>query len=132
MMDKEIFQESLQDLKGNSKAQSQLKETVEKKSGTSVVQEKMMDATRQFRKKTGIGRPRKDSQQTKLGNSEVARTVKIDRELYDKIIHIADSNIVNIKDIVNVALRNYVEKYEQKHGTITLRESNISAESLIR
>lgn len=131
-MNKEIFKESLLDLKAKSKAKSQSRETAEKQNGTSVVQEKMMDATRQFRKKTGIGRPKKDSQQTKLGNSEVARTVKIDRELYDKIIHIADSNIVNIKDIVNVALRNYVEKYEQKHGTITLRESNISAESLIR
>lgn len=131
MMDKEIFQESLLDVKGKSKAQSQSSETVEKKSGTSVVQEKIMDATRELRRKTGIGRPRKDSQQTRLGNSEIARTVKIDRELYDKVIHIADSNIVNIKDIVNVALRNYVERYEQKHGTITLRESNISAESLI-
>lgn len=131
MMDKEIFQESLLDLKEKSKAQSQSSETVEKKSGTSVVQEKIMDATRGFRRKTGIGRPRKDSQQTRLGNSEIARTVKIDRELYDKVIHIADSNIVNIKDIVNVALRNYVKRYEQKHGPITLRESNISAESLI-
>lgn len=100
--------------------------------GTNNEQNSDKAATIPQKKRTEIGRPTKEMQAAKPTVPEIPRTIKIEKEIYEKIVSISDHNGITIKDIVNASLRNYISKYEKNHGPVTPRESNISAESLIR
>lgn len=59
-------------------------------------------------------------------------SLALDNDLYEKIREIARRNGLPYKDLVNAAMRKYIDLYEAKHGAIVVpRESNISADSLI-
>ena len=55
----------------------------------------------------------------------------IDKHLYRKIVQIAMDNGFSNKDVMNAAMRSFIERYEEKYGPITLPESKISADELI-
>ena len=106
---KEELKAGLADLlnsKGISKKNSTRFETVEKKPATKTRMENMTA----------------NDQRTSL---------VIDKHLYRKIVQIAMDNGLSNKDVMNAAMRSFIERYEEKHGPLTLPESNISADELI-
>lgn len=58
-------------------------------------------------------------------------SLTLNREYYNKIKIIADTNSLNINEIIDAALSLYIDKYEKKHGQITPRESKIRARDLV-
>lgn len=90
-----------------------------------------LESAQNAHRKANVGRPRKDDTRERLSATRKTTTLSIEKELYGKISEIALLNGLNISEVVNGALRNYIMLYEKKHGEITPRESNISADSLI-
>ena len=58
-------------------------------------------------------------------------SLTLNREYYNKIKIIAETNSLNINEIIDAALSLYIDKYEKKHGQITPRESKIRAKDLV-
>lgn len=75
---------------------------------------------------TGTGRGRKSKIRNRFYTS-----ISLDRDRYDIIRTIALTNKVNINEIFDVALSMYIEAYEAIYGSVSSRESSISAKSLI-
>lgn len=76
-------------------------------------------------------RPGRKSRMEQITSNEMRTSLVIDRFLYQQMCQIAVSNNLTYKDVMNAAMRNYIERYEKKHGPITVQESNISADDLI-
>lgn len=78
-------------------------------------------------------RPRtgRKSRMDDAGSNEMRTSLVLDRTLYQQICQIAVSNNLTYKDVISAAMRLYIDKYEKKHGPISVRESNISADELI-
>lgn len=77
------------------------------------------------------GRPRKGDNRPRMLETNKRTSLTVDKELYGTLCQIAYDNGLNIKDVMNAALRKYISLYEAKHGPVTRRESRISADSLI-
>lgn len=58
-------------------------------------------------------------------------SLTLNREYYNKVKIIAETNSLNINEIIDAALSLYIDKYEKKHGLITPRESKIRARDLV-
>lgn len=71
------------------------------------------------------------SRMNEMSTNEMRTSLVIDRTLYQQLCQIAVANNLTYKDVMNAAMRLYIDKYEKKHGPITVRESNISADELI-
>lgn len=108
-----------------AKKQSEMTEGVKALFGKT--QQKESDVTQGVKRK-GFGAPR--SQRCRIPN-RYSTSLVVDRLKYEKIRQIAVDNSLNINEVVNVALSEFVEKYEQKFGEISSRESNISAAQTI-
>jgi hypothetical protein len=77
------------------------------------------------------GRPRKGDNRPRMLETNKRTSLTVDKELYATLCQIAYDNGLSIKDVMNAALRKYISLYEAKHGPVTLRESHISADSLV-
>ena len=66
-----------------------------------------------------------------VSGGEQRTSLVIDKILYKQINQIAVLNGLTYKEVMNAAMRNFIERYEEKHGPLTPRESNISADELI-
>lgn len=80
------------------------------------------------------GRPAKTEQPNGRDSltTQFRRTsLMVNKELYKKISTIASINSLSVSEVINASLKLYITMYENKHGEITPRESNISADSLI-
>lgn len=59
-------------------------------------------------------------------------SLAIDKQLYAKLRQIARDNELPYKDLLNAAIRKYIELYEEKYGPVEISpESSKSADSLI-
>lgn len=76
-------------------------------------------------------RPGRKSRMEDVSGGEQRTSLVIDKRLYQQINQIAVLNGLTYKDVMNAAMRNFIEKYEEKHGPLTQRESSISADELI-
>lgn len=76
-------------------------------------------------------RPGRKSRLEKIGYNDFRTSLNIDRNLYKLMNQIAVTNGLTCKDVMNAAMRLYIELYEKKHGPLTSRESKISADDLI-
>ncbi len=88
------------------------------------------DQERERRSRTG----RRSTEDTsrRVTESYTYTSLALDDNLYEKIREIARRNSLPYRDIINAALRKYIELYEAKNGPLsTSRESRISADSLI-
>lgn len=72
-----------------------------------------------FPKKKGPGRPRKEI----IDETFFRTTIIAHRVTYEKIKVIAMKEGMSFKDVLNEALSAAVEKYEEKHGEVILKES---------
>lgn len=78
------------------------------------------------------GRKRVGDTSARLTDSYEYTSLALDVNLYEKIREIGKRNGLPYRDIVNAALRKYIELYEDKNGPVTVSgEAKISAESLI-
>lgn len=82
-------------------------------------------------KDTNHKRAGRNSRIEEIKGNDFRTSLVVDKSLYNQICQIAVANGLNYKDVLNAAMRLYIEKYEKKHGPITPRESNISADDLI-
>lgn len=123
MANKEDMKTGLDALLTGSAKKAARKETVPTR--------EQLESAQNAHRKANAGRPRKDDTRERLSATRKTTTLSIEKGLYSKIGEIALLNGLNISEVVNGALRNYIKLYEKKHGEITPRESNISADSLI-
>lgn len=78
------------------------------------------------------GRPSREEGRIRAHEKACYTSLYLDREAYEKLREIARRNGLSNKELLDAAIKKYVELYEAKHGPVeTSRESNISAESLI-
>ena len=76
-------------------------------------------------------RPGRQSRPENRMVKEIRTSLVINRNLYQVINQIAIMNNLTIKEVMNAAMKLYIDRYEQKNGPITSRESKISADELI-
>ena len=69
-------------------------------------------------------RPGKSEEQTFSCAKKVKTSLQLETEQYDKVKHIAKDNNLNINEIVNIALKSYISRYEEKYGQITTNNAN--------
>lgn len=69
-------------------------------------------------------RPDKSEEQTFSCAKKVKTSLQLETEQYDKVKHIAKDNNMNINEIVNIALKSYISRYEDKYGQITAKNAN--------
>lgn len=68
----------------------------------------------------------------RIGSAPKYTSLAVDASLYEKLREIARINGLTYSDLVNAAMRKYIELYEEKYGPVEPpRESRISADSLI-
>ena len=83
-------------------------------------------------RRSRAGRKKAGSTETRLGDTMTFTSLRLHTETYNKIREIARRNGLPYCDLINAAIRKFIELYEAKNGVIELpRESNISADSLI-
>lgn len=75
--------------------------------------------------------PVKKTRIENVSSNDQRTSLVIDKYLYRQIVQIAMDNGLTNKDVMNAAMRSFIERYEEKHGPLTLPESNISADELI-
>lgn len=80
---------------------------------------------------TDAKRPGRKARLEKIGYNDFRTSLNIDRNLYQSINQIAVCNGLTCKDVMNAAMRLYIEQYEKKNGPLTPRQSKISADELI-
>lgn len=90
----------------------------------SIENEELREALRKKRM-DGRGRPRKNTDQTGKRTDGYSRTsLIVNDELWAKIKEVAFKETLTMKEIVDLALRMVVERYESKHGTIKPQPEN--------
>lgn len=83
-------------------------------------------------RRSRAGRRTASDTSKRVTESYTYTSLALDDELYEKIREIARRNSLPYRDIINAALRKFIELYELKNGKIsTSRESRISADSLV-
>lgn len=84
----------------------------------SIENERLREALR-AKRMDGRGRPRKNTDPTGKRTDGYSRTsLIVNDELWAKIKEVAFRETLTMKEIVDLALRMVVERYEAKHGTI--------------
>lgn len=105
--------------------------TKDKTSVNNSTSEQTISAQEQERRRRA-GRHKAGDGSKRSMESYAYTSLALEIDAYEKIRQIASLNGLPYRDIINAALRKYVELYEAKHGPVqTPRESNISADSLI-
>ncbi len=90
----------------------------------SIENEELREALRKKRM-DGRGRPRKNTDPTGKRTDGYSRTsLIVNDELWAKIKEVAFKETLTMKEIVDLALRMVVERYESKHGTIKPQPEN--------
>ena len=93
--------------------------------------EQTLSAQEKERRSRSGRRPTSDNS-PRVTDTYAYTSLALHNETYEKIREIARRNGLPNRDLVNAALRKYVELYEAKNGPIEpSRESKISADSLI-
>lgn len=78
------------------------------------------------------GRPTRGDTRVRAHESSVYTSLYLNRENYEKLREIARINGLTNKDLLDAAIRKYIELYEEKYGPVEVaRESRISADSLV-
>lgn len=78
------------------------------------------------------GRPARGDARVRSHDVNCYTSLYLERESYDKLREIARLNGLSKSELVNAAVKKFIELYEAKHGPVEVqRESNISAESLV-
>ena len=71
-------------------------------------------------------------QDNKLKKKFRYTSLYLDSDLYEQVRQIAKRNSLSYSEIINAAMRKYIELYEAKNGPIVpVRESKISADSIV-
>ena len=83
-------------------------------------------------RRSRTGRRRTDDTRPRATQAYNYTSLALDLDLYEKIRQIAIRNGLPYRDIVNAAMKLYIDRYEAKNGVIeTSRESRISAMDLV-
>ncbi len=83
-------------------------------------------------RRSRTGRPQNGDNRKRLTKEYAYTSLAIDKDLYAKLRKIAFDNGLPYKDLLDAAIRKYIELYEAKHGPVqTSSELKISADSLI-
>lgn len=86
------------------------------------------EAAPETRKPAGPSR----NERSRIGSAPKYTSLAVDAALYEKLREIARLNGLTYSDLVNAAMRKFIELYEEKHGPVVPpRESKISADSLV-
>lgn len=89
-------------------------------------------STQEIERRSRVGRKGAGNAESRLGDARTYTSLRINAEQYEKLREIARRNGLPYCDLIDAAIRRFVEQYEVKHGQVEVsRESHISAESLI-
>lgn len=89
-------------------------------------------SAQELERRSRVGRKSAGSTESRLGDARTYTSLRINAEQYEKLREIARRNGLPYCDLIDAAIRKFVEQYEAKHGQVEVsRESHISAESLI-
>ena len=108
-----------------------LTKKVTAKKGQNSTPEKNEVKTSSHTPRVSQDKSKKRSRMENATANDYRTSLVIDKFLYQQIVQIAGTNGLSIKDVMNAAMRAYIERYEAKHGPITPPESSISADELI-
>ena len=83
-------------------------------------------------RRSRVGRRNSGDDRIRLSEQTMYTSLAIDKDLYAKLRQIATINNLPYKDLLNAAIKKYIQLYEAKYGPVTSpRESKITADSLI-
>lgn len=122
MATKKAFTQDLGKLLGNKSEKVQKTENAKKRIGEQTENDEQN--TESLKTEHSVRKP--------LRARRMFTSLSLDVELYEKIREIARVNKLQYNEILDSAMRKYIELYEVKNGPVEIvRESNISADSLI-
>ena len=114
----EKMRESISNMMGAKPTKEETIQTL-----TDTIEDKELREALQERRNLHRGRPCKNSNPYRIGDSDIRKTIVINEDLYKTIVTISLHETLTIKEVIDSFLRRSLEEYEAKKGKVTPSET---------